>query len=318
MKNGQLSSTPLQKMTDSPFIVFGSGAMACFLAARLSFFGHKVCLVDDWVAGMQRIREKGITLKINDEVVHQNMMTILPGEPIPTCQQALVLVKSWQTVSTARRIYDCLAPEGMALTLQNGLGNDLILKQILGENRVAVGVTTLGATLISQGNVIGFDHGSTSVQDKPGIQKFLSIFESAKLKISAHASIDSIIWEKLVMNAAINPLTAILGIPNGKLLETPPAFELMEQIAAEAVKVSTRLGISLPYVDPMQQITAAIQATVGNYSSMFQDIQRGAPTEIDQINGAIVQLGQQNGIPTPYNQCIIALVKSRVSLNTSR
>ena len=198
------------------------------------------------------------------------------------------------------------------------MGNDLILKSKLGQSRVSVGVTTLGATMTSPGNVIGFDQGATVIQDRSGAQMLLSIFKTARLKVTEDAAIDSIIWGKLVINAAINPLTAILGIPNGKLLDSPYAMELMEQIAAEGSRVAAKLGIRLPYTNPMQQITAVVRATALNYSSMFQDLQRGAPTEIDQINGAITQLGVQNEIPTPYNQSMIALVKSRVSLNTSR
>jgi 2-dehydropantoate 2-reductase len=82
--------------------------------------------------------------------------------------------------------------------------------------------------------------------------------------------------------------------------------------------VADHLQIRLKYKDPMQQIIQVINATALNYSSMYQDLQRGAPTEIDQINGAISRLGMTNGIQTPYNLCVTALVKSRVSINSSR
>jgi 2-dehydropantoate 2-reductase len=305
-------------MTEPPIIILGSGAMACFLAARLSFSGQKVCLVDNWIVGMEAIRENGITLRIDDQVIHQNMMTVLPNEVVPRCRLVVILVKSWQTSQAANRVFECLTPDGMALTLQNGLENDTILKNILGESRVAVGVTTLGATLISPGHVMGFETGSITVQDTPGIQDFLSIFKTAKLKISSDVSINRLVWEKLVINAAINPLTALLGIQNGKLLDNPNSLDLMAQIAREVINVSAHMKILLSYTDPMPQITAAARATAQNYSSMYQDVQRGAPTEIDQINGAVVQLGMQYGIPTPYNHCMVSMVKSMVNLNTLR
>jgi 2-dehydropantoate 2-reductase len=305
-------------MNKPSIVIFGSGAMACLFAARLASTGQQVCMVDEWIVGLNTIREKGIFLRSGNQQIHQHVLTCSPGEKPPDCDYALVLVKSWQTAWAADQIQTCLAPDGLAITLQNGLGNDLILKQKLGNNRVSVGVTTLGATLSSPGNVTGFENGITTFQNQAGMMGFLSILESAHFNLSIDDSINRLVWGKLIINAAINPLTALLGIPNGKLLEIPSALQLMEQIAAEAEMVCTSLGISLPYTNPIQQIISAAKATSQNYSSMLQDIQRSAPTEIDQINGAISALGQQNGIPTPYNQSVTALVKARVALYPSR
>ena len=111
-------------MTGAPIVIFGSGAMACFLAARISASGQKVILVDDWAAGIHTIRENGITLQIDhQQIIHQNVTTFLPGEPVPPGKFVLLLVKSWQTAAAADRIYPFLDSDGMVLTLQNGLGN---------------------------------------------------------------------------------------------------------------------------------------------------------------------------------------------------
>jgi len=304
---------------ENPVIaIFGSGAMACLFAGLLSLSGSEVYLAGEWAEGIKSIREKGIILKIGEQTLHQHVKTILSGEPFPPCHYALVLVKSWQTARTAAQIETCLLPDGIALTLQNGLGNDLVLEQKLGRSRVAVGVTTLGATLTSPGQVTGFTHGTIVIHELDGIAGLLSALEKAQFNISTASSIENMLWGKLVINAAINPLTALLGVNNGKLLELPDALLVMEHIAIEVQNVSAALSISLPHPDSIQQIKTAARATAQNYSSMYQDMQRGAPTEIEQINGAIVRLGLHNAVPTPYNQCMFSLVKSRAILNTSR
>jgi 2-dehydropantoate 2-reductase len=188
---------------DNPnILILGSGAMACFFAAALASSGLQVCMVDEWVAGIQAIRDNGITLNLKDQALHQYIRTCLPGETIPQCQIALVLVKSWQTEWAADQLINCLPLDGIAVTLQNGLGNDLILKNRLGETRVCAGSTTLGATLVSPGLVNGFENGVISLQDMLGIEPVLHFLQKARFITSLDSSIERIIWGKLIINAA--------------------------------------------------------------------------------------------------------------------
>ena len=109
-------------------------------------------------------------------------------------------------------------------------------------------------------------------------------------------------WGKLVINAAINPLTALLRVPNGELLQRPAAHLLMRVLAQEAAAVATALGIHLPFEDAVRAAEEVARKTANNHSSMFQDIRRGAPTEIDAICGAITQTGEKLGVATPFNR----------------
>jgi 2-dehydropantoate 2-reductase len=120
-------------------------------------------------------------------------------------------------------------------------------------------------------------------------------------------------WGKLVISSAINPLTAILDIKNGDLLELEPARELMNLVARESGEVASRLGIQLPYPNPSAAAEKVAGDTAHNRSSMLQDITRGAPTEIDAICGQIVKSGEMAGIHTPLNYTLWKLVKSRLA-----
>jgi len=122
-----------------------------------------------------------------------------------------------------------------------------------------------------------------------------------------------VLWGKLIVNAGINPLTAILGVPNGVLLERPHARALMRATVMEAVAVAHARGVTLPYPDPVAAVEQVAHKTGSNRSSMLQDVTRGAPTEIDAINGAIVGEGREVGVPTPINETLWRLIHSVVS-----
>ena len=117
-------------------------------------------------------------------------------------------------------------------------------------------------------------------------------------------------WGKLVVNAGINALTALLRVPNGALAASAEARALMASAIAEAAAVAQARGTPLPYDNPLAHTLAIAQATSANHSSMLQDVLRGSPTEIDAINGAVEREGQRLGVPTPVNSMLAALVRA--------
>ncbi len=123
----------------------------------------------------------------------------------------------------------------------------------------------------------------------------------------------SLIWGKLVINAAINPLTGILRVPNGKLLELPSAREMMKALAKETAQVAEAEKVELPFPDPIAAAEEVARRTGANHSSMLQDVLRGAPTEIDAICGAVVKTSQKHDINTPMNWACWKLIKALTS-----
>jgi 2-dehydropantoate 2-reductase len=223
---------------------------------------------------------------------------------------ALVLVKSWQTEHSAYQLADCLAEDGLAVTLQNGLGNDAILSRTLGLGRVSCGVTTLGATLLAPGLVRSGGEGLVTFEAHPRLGVLKEMLRVAKFEVCIVENAEPVVWGKLIVNAAINPLTALLRVKNGELLAIPPARTLMGELAREAASVAEALGVALPFFSPERAVEEVVQHTADNISSMLQDILRGAPTEVDAINGAVIRTGEQEGVPTPVNRVIWSLVKA--------
>jgi 2-dehydropantoate 2-reductase len=208
-----------------------------------------------------------------------------------------------------------LEKDGIALTLQNGLGNLQLLEDAVGEGRAAQGVTTYGATLIGPGMVRPGGEGIVTVQDHPRLSPLTLALRDSGINVQVAEDLSSIVWGKLIINVAINPLTALLEVKNGQLLESQAAATVMGLAASEAASVARNLGIDLIYQDPAQAAESVAKATGENFSSMLQDIRRGAPTEIDALCGEIVRKGSLVGQPTPVNQLLNLLVKAKVDRN---
>jgi 2-dehydropantoate 2-reductase len=294
-----------------PLLVVGTGAMASLFAARLSASGVKVRMLGTWKEGIQELNAHGVRLV--DEQGNRFAYPVEATDDPDSCQGsqfAIVLVKSYQTALAAQKLAACLSGKGIALTLQNGINNYQTLADALGKGRVATGVTTAGATLISPGIVRVGGTGAVSLRKDTKLQPLISIFSQAGYKIEIVVDTEGLIWGKLVINAAINPLTAILRVPNGELVSNPFARNIMNLVAIEAAEVAKALGINLPYTDAVSEVESVAQRTASNYSSMYKDVMRGSQTEIEAINGAIVQAGELADIPVNYNRLVWLMVKA--------
>jgi 2-dehydropantoate 2-reductase len=177
-------------------------------------------------------------------------------------------------------------------------------------NRVALGVTTTGATLLRPGAVRAGGEGVISLQRDPVLGPIEAALRSAGFNVHGVDDAQSLVWGKLVINAAINPLTALLNIANGELLNRPSARELMGRLAREAAGVAGLENVTLPFADPVAAAEEVARKTTANHSSMLQDALRGAPTEIDAICGAVVVRGEAHGFEASVNRACWGLVRA--------
>ncbi len=290
-------------------LVAGIGAMGSLFAARLAPHAA-VTMLGHWPAQVDAIRRKGILLQELDGRRSTRTVAITddPGEIGPV-DGVLVLVKSTQTARTALELAALFYPPPRVLTLQNGLGNREKLAAALPATRLTQGSTAQGATLIRPGWVRHAGNGETTLAR--GDAFWADLLTSAGFPISLSEAIDGVIWGKLVVNAGINPLTALLQKPNGYLVENETARACMARAAGEAAAVARRLGIPLPFADPAAAAAAVARATASNHSSMWQDLARGARSEIEAITGEIVARGRALGVPTPVNEYLLEAVRTR-------
>jgi 2-dehydropantoate 2-reductase len=300
--------------------IVGTGAMATLFAARLCSVSE-VSMIGSWTEAIEAIRADGITID-GDSCCHE-VHTAYDPDDAPPADLAIVLTKAYKTDIAAPVAAKALKPSGIALTLQNGLGNIEILAEHAGRDRSMQGVTMQGATLLGPGRIRTSGRGVTHLGYVPieraaprdwgtdsSAYELSALFNSAELKTQVTEDIDGLVWGKVVINAAINPLTAILRIPNGALVESDDTLELMRAVAYEVAAVAEAKHISLPFPDPFERVKQVATLTATNFSSMLQDVMGHRPTEINAINGKIVEYGQALGLPTPYNAMLASLVRA--------
>jgi len=282
--------------------VIGPGAMGCLFAARLAQCGIHTTLVDHRADRANRLQQSGITVQTPDGVLeaHPTVMSHVPN------LQHLIIVLT-KAYSTPNLRFPADAP---VLTLQNGLSNVETLCSIVGSARVLAGVTSEGATLLGEGRVqhagSGVTHvGSwTSCDPKPALEAL----ERAGFAVELTEAPGQRIWEKASVNAGINPLTALLNVPNGKLVEVKEVRQLLRDLVVEAAKVAATEGYRFDQ-SLVEMAEDICRTSASNISSMLQDVRNAKRTEIEAISGEILRRAQLASLPVPRTQVVYQLMK---------
>ncbi|MCX7822525.1 MAG: 2-dehydropantoate 2-reductase [Syntrophobacterales bacterium] len=304
-------------------LIIGTGAIGGFLGARFIEAGEEVYFCDLKADLMERIILHGLVIQELDGRERRFFPAGTCTDPTQLskeCDLVLFAVKSYATKVAAGRavLSRAITKDTIILTLQNGLGNAEILGDIFGTERLIVGTTAQGATLLEPGIVRHGGVGPTFVglwkSDREGdamdlINTVVSLFIRAGLEIHVSHDVTKLIWEKLLVNVGINAITAITGILNEGVYRYEPAKKVSRKAVQEALQVASKLGIPLRE-DIEEHVLKVAVATGRNRSSMGQDVDRKHRTEIDAINGAIVKLGEELGVETPINWTLTNLVKT--------
>jgi 2-dehydropantoate 2-reductase len=289
--------------------------MGSLFGSRLNGLAD-VTLIGNWTEQIETVRRNGLTISYPDgRQTHHTLPITSNLAEVPAADLALILVKSHQAARAARQAAQVLKPDGLALTLQNGLGNLEILAEAVGPQRAGLGITAQGATMLAPGQLYHAGQGPTHLAQIPAqaerLAQVAALFTAAGLETTVVDNADSLVWGKLAINAGINPLTALLEVPNGALAEDERLRQMMAAAASEVAQVAAAQGIRLPYADAARRVAEVSQATASNRSSMLQDVSRAAPTEIEAISGAVVRFGRRLNIPTPVNEFLLRMVKAK-------
>ena len=285
------------------------------LGARLSHGDDDVLLLSTDKEHIRAIQGEGLLVEELDGTVRRYRVAACdnPGAVRAQPDLVLVTVKTYSTEQAVSSVRDCCHASSSFLTLQNGVGNRERISGLVGEDRVMVGVTAQGATLVGPGRVRHGGNGPTFVGEfrgPPSSRARTAVDLFNRVGIEAHTSnqMERLIWEKLLVNVGINAITALTGILNGMIAELPPGRELSRSAVEEALLVAGARGIDVSE-EIVDRVLNVARSTARNRSSMGQDVDRGKRTEIDAINGAIVQFGRKANIDTPVNQTLVHLIK---------
>jgi 2-dehydropantoate 2-reductase len=288
--------------------------MGCLFGARLSPHAD-VTLIGQWPEQLAALRRG--PLRIASAGGDEECVTLHATNDVTTLgpvDVALIVTKAPKTAAAGEGAARVLTADGVAITLQNGAGNLEILARQVGAARAALGVTTLGAAMDSPGRLRYGGSGLTTLATRPEIDPLVralaALMARAGLAVEVAADVAAQVWGKLAINAAINPLTALLRVPNGALLDSGMARAIMRLAASEVAAVAAAQGITLPFEDAAARAEEVAHQTARNRSSMLQDAQRGVTTEIEAICGAVVRAGQSARIETPVNGMLYQMIKA--------
>jgi 2-dehydropantoate 2-reductase len=302
--------------------IVGAGGVGSVFGGRLAAAGHEVWLVHRRREVVEALRRDGLRLENADGeeiiAVHATDET----SEIGPVDLVLILTKSTDTRAAAAASRPLMGNGSIAVTLQNGLGNLEVIGEVLGPQRVLLGMTYVGATVTGDGRARFTAAGQTFIGEPTGefserAKTLARMLSAAGLPTAATDRLWEMVWGKLVINAAMNATCALTGASGAAALASPAAYEWVGLVAEETAAVARALGVSLPYADPAQRVRQHCHDVGASKPSMLQDVERGRPTEIDAINGAIVREGARLGVPTPYNQALLLLIKAREEVAAS-
>jgi 2-dehydropantoate 2-reductase len=237
----------------------------------------------------------------------------------------ILTVKSYDTAAAIEQVKPLVGRNTLVLVAQNGYGNYETVAAIVGKEhallaRVIFGVKLRGpgkaeVTVIADAVRMGQPERAVSEER---VRKIAGALNSAGIPTGYAENIAAILWDKILYNAALNPLGALLECTYGQLAENEHGRQLMDRIIDEIFLVAQALGISLNWQAPGEYrkhfYANLVPPTAAHYPSMYHDVKAGKRLEIDALNGAIVRLGQEKGIPVPVNETITLLIRAKEAL----
>jgi 2-dehydropantoate 2-reductase len=294
--------------------VVGCGAVGSLFAANLAQLDDvEVWAYDLAQDHVEAINREGLRLSGAGEVVGKLRATSNAGE-LPSCDFGIVATKAMHT-SAAIASTEAAFADGCVATVQNGLGNEEEIAKLV--ERVIRGTTFPAGKLLGPGHVQWEVRGDTTLgpfEPRPApleaIERLAEACTRAGLPTRAVPDARGPQWRKVIFNAATNPIGALTGLTHGRVCEDPELRRLVSGLVDEGKAVAAAQGIELD-ADPEELIDHAAKPEVAydHKASMLQDVEARRPTEIDYLNGGLVRVGEEHGVPTPLNRAVWALVK---------
>ncbi len=300
------------------YLVVGAGALGSVFGGLLQHSGQSVSFIGRG-PHFEHITEHGLTI---DGIWGEFPVGPVAPHSTPSDRYEVILlcVKSFNTLEACRRVQGLLAPQGLIVSVQNGLGNLETVAQEFGPDRTIGARVIFGAQVMRPGLVRVTVYAEpvlvgAMASDYPHqtLSQAIEDLDRAGIPTRQVDDILTHLWGKVLYNCALNPLGAILGVPYGALGNDPQTRQLMCLIIDEIYRVAAVRGVGLGHADADSYfkffIENLVPATADHWPSMWQDLQAGRRTEIEALNGTICRYGEAARVPTPYNDAVSRLVR---------
>ena len=291
-------------------LVFGAGAIGSFLGGLLSF-RHDVVLIGRQ-EHVDAIREHGLRITgKTSRISRPEAATRVPRGA--KSDLVIVATKAYDTPTAMTQLRP-LAKGSLFLTLQNGLDNPEIIAR--SASKVVAGTTAHGVTFLGPGEIRHAGIGETVIGAwrgvaEPELVRLRDLLEDAGIPTRVTSDVGTELWAKVLVNASINPVAALAGLPNGRLVRDKRLLATLDAVCREAAAVARAEGAKINPTEVVHRTLVIARRTAANRASMLQDLDRGRRTEIDAITGAILRAADRRNLPVPLNRLLYALVKAR-------
>ncbi|MFH2008034.1 MAG: 2-dehydropantoate 2-reductase [bacterium] len=300
-------------------VIVGAGALGGLVGAHLAESGEDVTLVEINQARVKLLNETGLFISAGSKGERCIRIKVVPSvEGMEPADLVFVSVKSYQTEAAVRGVESIIGPDTRVLSMQNGIGNAEKMAEILGPERVLTGITyhsiqhTGPNRLRYRGGIKPIQISAFTGKITPEVEAVGEVFRVAGLNTNVVENVDHAIWQKLLHNAVVNPVSALTGLTCRELLDDDECQQFMRALCTEIVAVMRARGVPIvDEEDPYRPVVGSQKALGKNRPSMWQDLSRGLPTEIDALNGAIVREAERLGLEAPLNYGIERFMKSR-------
>jgi 2-dehydropantoate 2-reductase len=300
-------------------LIVGAGALGGLVGAYLTRAGEDVWLLDVNAARARQLRESGLRItRIGHDELCVPLQAVTSLDGAAPFDLVFVAVKTYQTEAAIASAVGATAAHTRFLSLQNGIGNAETLARLVGADRVVCGITYHSVQHAGPGR-LHYRAGIKPIQIAPvngsmtpEIEEIARVFRAAGFDTDVVENVEHAIWQKLLHNATINPVSAVTGLTCRELLADEDLMAFMRGLCAEIVTVMVAHGI--PIVDPedpFRPLIGSLRALGKNRPSMWQDLARGKRTEVDALNGAIVAEAERLGLQAPHNAALVRFIHSR-------
>jgi 2-dehydropantoate 2-reductase len=312
-------------------LITGLGALGTVFATFLKEGGHAVHALtrDKYLSALvdRKLRVTGIWG--GHEAVLDGIHSSIDALRNTAFDLIVLTVKSYDTAAAIEQVKPLVGKSTLVMVAQNGYGNYETVASVVGKERTLLARIIFGVKLPSPGRaevtVIADDvrMGQPEGAIAPGNVKMIAAaINAAGIPTSYAENVSAILWDKILYNAALNPLGAVLECSYGQLAENPDTRRLMDLIIDEVFLVAQAHNIPLNWrtADEYKThfYTRLVPPTAKHLPSMYYDVKAGKRLEIDSLNGAIIKLAQEKGIRVPMNETITALIKAKEALASQK
>jgi len=298
--------------------VVGAGAMGGLFGGLLAEGGLDVTLVDAWPEHIAAIKQNGLRIVGvgGDRAIKVKATT--DAAEVRTADVVLFQCKAFANEAAAKSARHLFGGTTVAISFQNGLGNEQALGAILGETHVLGGLTAQAGLAEGPGVVRNFGDLPTYIGEMAGglSERAVAIakaFTTHGLPVSASADIKRDKWKKLLGNVALGAISAVTDMRSVEIMRVPELQQIVFRAVDEAAAVAAREGVALDVAEARQVLMKLVDTSGGgtgnSKSSMREDIIRKRRTEIDTIHGAVARLARQHEVATPTIDTMVAMVK---------